>query len=263
MEELRELSVHVDGVQIAKGLRMTLKGRSTMCLRPDYWILNIYNLSGFAEHQVRNAKEIIVCGLGKSELCRGSVEDIYRHSEGVKDITTIAICDGGKFWDSSISISLASGNKISQTVRTIISRCSSPIKMVSYQANDGLLSRGQVFHGKTVKYVSDLAKSVFARAFLTRGAIGIFGKGKAASVIRIKPESGLLEISRTNNAVIARMGVVQGFAVGQLVEIPEDAKRYRLICQSIDADNHDGVWQTELLMADESQMTDEEWSGGI
>ena len=263
MEELREMSVYVDGKKIAKELHIKLKGRATMCLRPDYWILDIYSLSGYEDFLIRNAKEIWVCGHGGSELCRGNVEDLYVYYEGIKHITRVTICDGGNFWESSVSLSMASGTRMGQAIRTMIARCSYPVKIASYQADEAIFFRGQVFHGRTVSYLADMAKSVSARVFLTRGAIAVFGKGKTASVVKLKSDGGLVETSNTNKAVIARLSVIQGFAIGQLVELPDDSKRYRLICQSIDVDNKEGAWKTELLMVDEEQMSDDDWGGGM
>ena len=71
-------------------------------------------------------------------------------------------------------------------------------------------------------------------------------------------------LSEANGAYIARLSALHGHSIGQLVEFPTlTASRFRLLCQSVDADNYSGPWITELVMLDESQVAlDEDWGGG-
>lgn len=264
MEELRSMAIFADGVQVAQEHRMHLRGRSTMSLRPDLWELQIHNASSRALAAIYDAEELLVEGEEMSAVCRGRIEEIYPHTEDGKDITTVIISDGAAFWDATVSLSLAKNNSVHDAIRAVASRCTRPVPVHKIQAKNVVLPRGQVFHGRAADCIASLAKSVSARAFFVRGSLHVMGKCSSSETISLHREDLLSNVMEANGAYIARLASLKGYSIGQTVYFPDySAAKYRLLCQSVDADNYEGVWKTELIMVDESKiLTGDDWGGG-
>jgi len=263
MDELRELSLFADGVRIAEGCRMRLRGRATMSLRPDLWELTVHLLPEDAAGRIHDAKVLDVKGQEESLLVRGQVEEIYTHTDNNKDMTTIVISDGMDFWMSSVSLSLRAGNSIQKTIRTLVEQCSRPVPIVAIRADDATLFRGQAFHGRTAVYISELAKSMQSRAYFTRGGLFIFQKGRSTDTITFGSQDIMNRVAQAEGAYIVQIVGMRGFPVGQTIKLPDSAASYRLLCQTIDADSMKGLWKTELILVDETQIDNwNDWGGG-
>ena len=263
MDRIRELHLLVDGREIAQNTRMRLRGRSTMTLRPDVWELTVIGITDQTIAAIENAELIEVEGNDLSLLCRGQVEEVYTHSENGKIETTVMISDGMDFWLSTVNLAMAGGNSVKDTIRYLVSRCTAPVPITAMQSKDATFSRGQAFHGRTAGYVATLAKSVKARAFFTRGNLAIMTMNIANDTVLLSEDDISGIVSRANGACIVKLAEMRGFPIGQLVQLPNDAEKYRLLCQSIDADSYQGVWQTELIMVEEKKIaTGDDWGGG-
>lgn len=265
MEELREMSLFADGVRIAEDSRMRIRGRATMSLRPDLWELNIFSPPSDALAAIHDAKQLMVEGEEMSTIACGQIEEIYTHQEGDKNITTVILSDGMDFWSSTVSVALAKGNTVYETIRTLVAKCTAPAPIVSLQASDAYFFRGQTFHGKTVNYISDLAKSIQARAFFVRGGLHFAVKGAGTEKIVLRESDLMNDISEANGAYVVQLAGMKGYPIGQIVEFRElTASRFRLLCQSIEADNYEGPWKSELIMVDESKVkSGDDWGGGL
>ena len=263
MGELRDLSLYADGVQIAEGSRMRLKGRMTMSLRPDLWELNVHQIPDDALAALYDAKKIAVRGQEGSLLAMGQVEEIYTHDEDGKYIATVLIADGTDFWTSTVSVSLAGKNSVLDAVRMLAVRCSCPVPVVHIYAKDMSLFRGQTFHGRTAGYISDLAKSLDARAYFTRGGLYLVTRGVASSEIVLSEDDIIGGVSEADGACFVRLAKMQGYDIGHIVRLPGRAAKYRLLCQTVEADNYQGAWRTELILINEDRIeTGDDWGGG-
>ena len=236
-----------------------------MALMPDLFELDVYNFPNRDLNTLRNAKVIAVCGDGMSSLCEGKLEEIYTHIDSGKSITTILISDGMDFWKSSISLSIAGGNSVESTIRKIVASCTNPAKIVSYIAQDMRLIRGQVFHGRAADYVSTLAKSVGARAFMVRNGISIVRRGAYSMSVNLSEDDMPDGVSEANGAFIVRLRDIVAYPVGQMAIIENRRAQYRIICQSFECDTQQGAWTTSLILVDEEHMLEtdgNEWGGG-
>ena len=241
---------------------MKLRGRSTMSLRPDLWELEIFTPPSDILDRVQDA-EIVVEGEDGSTLGRGRAEEVYMHEEDGKDLVTVLFSDGMDFWLSTSAFSLSKRNTVGDCFRGLASKGSCPTPIASMEIRDVSFLRGQTFYGRTAGFVSVLAKSVGARAYYTRGALNIAGKGIASDIIRLAEGDLLNGVSDANGAYIVQLSRMIGYPVGQLVALPNSAPVYRLLCQSVDADNYQGSWKTELILVDEAQILSlNDWSGG-
>lgn len=260
--DIRQLSAFVDEVQIAIDQRIRLKGRGTISLKPDLWLVDIFELGRDDYDRLQDGKEIKIVGEDDSVLCEGKIDEVYVHTDDGKEITTITVADGIDFWESFINLSFGGGNDVDKTIRYIVSRCSAPVKISNIIAKKQVIVRGQVFQGRTVNYVRDLAKSVNARAFLTRNSLSILDHRVQSATIDMTSGDEIASMAYSNGVVVARLTLMKGYQIGQLVLLPDTISKYRLICQSVDADNFKGNWQTELIMLDDDMITDSDWSGG-
>lgn len=261
----RILRSYADGERIADGMRMSFRGRQNMSIRPDFFELNIYNLSGADFAILNKAKEITVKGPNGSSLCTGKIEEIYRHVDSGKEITTVFISDGLDFWGAMISLSVAKGNRTEGVIRRIVNGCTSPIGIASYLAREAVSLRGQAFYGRAADYVATLAQSVGARAFVVRNTLNIVEKGRYSMSVSINEADMPDGISEANGAYIVRLREPVAYPVGQMAKIGNRAAEYRIISQTFEADTQQGAWTTSLILIDEEKMSERdgnEWGGG-
>ena len=264
MVDLRPMSLYANGVKIVDQRRMRLRGRTTMNLRPDMWELTLFMLTDEEKASVQSATMLSVEGEEQSTLCSGKIDEVFTHLDNGKDLTTVIITDGMDFYTSSVSLSLSAGVSLQQTVRTLASRCSSPVPVTVACSRDMPLYRGQAFHGKTVEYIDPLAKSLAARAYYSRGGLYVISRGMDSDPIIFRDGDLKQGLFVANGAYVVEPVQMKGYAIGRLVAVPDyTATKFRLLAQTVEADNYDGPWKTELIMIDEKQMmTNEDWGGG-
>ena len=234
-----------------------------MSLRPDTWEIDIYFLTEEDDAILDAAATLTVVGEDDSVLASGKIEEVYTHIDGGKEITSVMIVDGMAFWSSTVSFSLAKGNSIQDAIKAVARNCSAPADIATIQAVDKKLLRGQAFHGKTVGYISTLAKSINARAYFVRNGLYVVGKNVATDTIELDVDDLSLGVARSEGAVIIRLRMMRGYPVGILVTMPGESSKYRLLCQSVHADNRRGAWRTELILVNEDEiLTEDDWGGG-
>ena len=263
MDELRSLSVLADGSPIAENRRIRLRGRTVMGLRPDAWEVDVYFLSEEDAATLHEAKDVSVLGEDDSLLASGRVEETFTHLEDGKLITTIMVTKGMDFWRSTVSISVAKGNTVQDTIQTLCRNGSCPVSVAAMQAKNATFFRGQTFHGRTADYVATLAKSIDARAYYVRGGLYIMSRNAATDSITLEEEDTAMGVARLDGAAVARLTKMRGYTIGAWIMLPGEATRYRLLCQSVDADNYKGSWRTELILVNEDRIeTPDDWGGG-
>lgn len=262
LDELRKLYVYADGTRIAEDCRVRVRGRSTMSLIPDIWEIDLFNITPESMAYLKTSERITARGEDDSALVYGEIDEVYTHAEEANDVTTVVVTDGASFWESVISLSIASGNEIESTIRAIVSRCSSPIQIVSFRARSTKLLRGQTFMGRAAEYVRILSRSIGARAYIVKNALGIVQKGASTTVVDITDDDLPEGVSEANGAFVLRMEKMIGYPVGQLMTINGSTTKYRIVVQSVDLDNFGGSWRNELIVVDEGKILDGEWGGG-
>ncbi len=255
INESRPLVLMADLKKVAEENRIRVQGRSNMTLLPDFFVIDVYNLSPEDRSVIDNAEIISVNGIDNSVFCYGEIEDIYVHPEETNEITTLVLSDGKKFWETVISRSVGAGAGVHDTIRNIMSNAAiGPIL-----ASDTRLVRGQVFVGRLAEAVSMMARSIKARAFITHGMVHITEKGRAEEVLTI-PDNEIVDTPSQAGGIWLLRTKIKGYGVGTIAKM--NGLEYRIVCQAIDADNYSGPWRSELTLVDEAMLSSYGMEGG-
>lgn len=245
--DFRPLTVFVDGKQIADGNRIRVQGRSNMTLLPDFFTIDLYNISDNDEYNLKNGKMIWACGEDNGMLCYGEIDDIYTHIEEGNEIISVGVSDGQTFWDTNVEKTIKAGVRLKETIVAVLKGA----VIGSYLAENPRLVRGQVFHGKLPYIVKNIASGVNARAFYSHGAVHVVTKGKALDTVKISDDE-IISNPRIAKGIRMYSVDVRGYPVGAMVKV--ESGTYRLVSQSIDADNFIGKWETVIILVDESMV---------
>lgn len=248
MDEFRPLKLRVGNTDIATNQRIRVKGSHNMTLLPDFFMIDVFNMTDVDLAIVKDGGQITIIGKDDFMLCRGEVDDMYTHMEGVNLITTISILDGKKFYETNIRESIGAGASVRTTFNSIMRNAS----IGSFCATDKRIFRGQTFSGRLADSISMLARSVGARAFITMGAVHIVAKGMASEIVNINDFDIIEDADFAKGTRIIKTEV-KGYPVGALVNV--ENRQYRLVSQKIDADNYRGQWDSHLVLVDEKEVT--------
>lgn len=255
LNSTRPLTMFAGSKEICRANRIRVQGRSNMTLLPDFFTVEVYNLSEEDRAQVMLAGNVTVIGLDRSVVCYGEVQDVYTKPAGANEITVISISDGQSLWEATTDASFGSGAYIKGIVESILGEG----HLACFMAENKRLVRGQTFSGKVADIVSFMAKSVDARAFVTHGAVLIVEKGRADNYLDI-PEDEVVSDPAYATGICILKTVVKGYAVGTIVTFR--GRQYRVVAQAFDADNDSGLWQTEVVLVDESELDEDGMEGG-
>lgn len=263
-DALRSLSVFADDREIAVDRRIRLRGKSTMTCLPDPWTVDVYGLSDEDAAFLRRCAIVRVLGAGDSLLCSGAPADILDlHAQG-RDVTQILILEGEALWRSTVSLSLAAGTGVEQTIRALLARCSSPAPLAACPQLTAVLPRGQAFFGRTVDALNELARAADSRGWVWHDAFWLTRIGEGVPRATIREEDILREPETMTGALICATRMV-GLQTGQLVRLQTDTHSgvFRLAAQTIDADSHSGAWDCTLTLMDETEagLGLEAWEG--
>ena len=226
-----------------------------MTLMPDFFTVEIYNLSDADLSTLRDAAHLSVAGEKGSVMVDGEIEDVYFRSVESNRVTMISVSDGKSFWDATVEKTIASGASIQTAIRNVVDS----IPIGSILAQDAFLARGQTFSGRQAEAVRMMAKSLNARAFVAHGTLHIVEKGKTEYQLDIDPNEVIIEPKIAQGIMVLKT-IVRGYPVGIIAQY--GGSEYRLAAQSIDADNMNGAWDTELLLVSEIALDTYGMEGG-
>ena len=226
-----------------------------MTLLPDFFLVEVYNPDELDITAVERSGKLRLNTKNSAVLCSGEVEDIYIRSEGANTIYSISLSDGQSFWETKISKSVGPGVYFSATIRQIMENAT----MGSYLAKDVRFVRSQTFCGRQADFISDIAKGVHARAFISNNVLHVVEKGKSEIVMTINESDIIDEPSFATGICIVRTEV-NSWPVGVIVSFR--GKNYRLASQEINADNFRGSWETKLVLVDEDYLDKDGMDGG-
>ena len=255
LNEKRPLKVQADNRYIAADNRIRIKGRANMTMMPDFFTVEIYNLSDEDLSIVRDAKMLSVFGEKDSMMIYGEIEDIYFRSADANRIATICVSDGKTFWESTVEKTIASGASVETAIRNIVDS----IAIGSILAQDAFLMRGQTFSGRQADAVRMMAKTMNARAFVAHNTLHVVEKGKTEWQIDID-EDEVITDPQYAEGVVALKTIVRGYPVGIIAKY--GGVEYRIAAQSMDADNMRGNWDSELILVSEIKLSEYGMEGG-
>ena len=256
MENLtRKLQVFVEEEEIAQGCRICLSARQTLTLRPQLHQLEIYDLSDSSEAKISAASTVEVRS-GSTILAAGDLVEACTRSASGRRITSIVFSPGNTLWQSSVSLSLAAGMKVSETIRAILKASGvsgSPgayVRLASYLAPDPTFLRSQAFFGRTCDALSILAETAGAQAFLTPAGLCVLSDTAQTRIISLSEEDLLSPpyVSGSRLLVQTRM---RDWLPGTDVQLTWKKLSYRgrVVSSLIQADNVSGPWKSELELS--------------
>lgn len=255
LNEYRPIQVFADQTEIASDNRVRVQGRSNMTLLPDFFLVDIYNLSDYDKTTLYSAKELYVYGEKNSIICYGEIEGLYEHEEGSNQIISVSVSDGQSFWQAKADITVGGGAWVKDTIRMILEGA----KLGVFVCDDIRMPRGQTFSGRIADIINVMAVSVRARAYIFCGTLFMVGKDSPVNVVNIEPDDVIIEPKKVEDALIMKTKI-KGYDVGGVVSY-EDTK-YRVITRAVDADNFAGEWSTEMTLVREEDFTRDRMGGG-
>ena len=261
---LRVLRVFADDTEVGADCRIRLQGKSTMTCLPDPWQIDIYVPQNEDRAALNRCSSVRVLGENNSVLCSGEPADVLSRRSDGREVVEVLIMEGEGFWQSSVSLTLAAGVTVDQTIRALLGRCSSPIPLASSPSLLATIPRAQSFFGRTADAVDELARAADCRGWVWQEALWLTKIGDGVPRATIHEEDLLRDPESMTGALLCETRMV-GLQTGQLVRLDTDNWNgiYRLASQRIDADNYNGAWSNSLTLMDETEagLGVEVWEG--
>lgn len=256
LSEYRPIWVYADENEIATDLRVRVKGRSNLTLLPDFYTVEIYNISATDESYLRNARTITVKVDRESIVCTGIIEGIYTHEERANTVTTVSVSDGGDFWQKTVNISIGKGASVFDVIRTIVDGSAT---IGVFLCEDIRMPRGQVCSGRVAEIVETFARSLHARAYITENVLNLVSKGSVTNTFNLNAEDTIGSLDTMDGVYVLKIKG-RSFSVGDYIGY--QGKNMRIIARAVSLDSQEGDWDIEISMVEDSMFTIEEMEGG-
>ena len=196
MDQNRSLKVLADGISVADGCHIRLRGKITLSLYPDLFQLDIWYLSDEGFYALGNASLLEVYH-EKDLIASGEVSEVTRRELPEGELTTVSFGLGLSFWESRVSLTVPAGSRVSETVKMILAAAkdpsmaqrtqgvdhsgssvnSTPISLGPWSGADPAFTRSQAFHGRTADAISTALSAIHASAYLTAGGLQVIPPG--------------------------------------------------------------------------------------
>ena len=215
-EILRDLHLFADDTEIGQGCRMRVRIREEFSLMPQLFTMEIENLSEGSAELLSNCREMTVRSKGSVLAAGDSIFCCPRWVDGRK-VVCVSFSYGFRLWKASVSLSLAAGMRISDTIREVLTASGTGIQLAGYTARDFALTRPQAFYGRACESLVMLADSVDAKVGLTPAGVCVIWMGEPTPTVFV-PEEGLLsEPIFLKDRVILKTDIV-GWPLGTCVQ---------------------------------------------
>lgn len=243
---LRDLHLFADGREIAQGCRMFLTAQETLALRPAQHHLEIHDLSDSSAALLSGCRNLEVRS-GNSVLAFGEPAEVISRLLAGRHLTSVVFSSGLSLWQSSVSLSVAAGMKVSDTIRTLLAAAAPSVPLAAYAAGDPVLVRPQSFFGRTCDALSLLAETANADVFLSSAGLCVSGKEALAPALFIPENTLLSEPVRTGDRLLLTTSVI-GWPLGSLARTEWKGTELsgRPVSRLVQADNGNGPWKSEL-----------------
>ena len=225
-------------------MKMTL--REEFSLLPQLFTMEIENLSESSVEKLANCREMVVRSNGSVLAVGDSIFCCPRWIDGRK-VLAVSFSYGFRLWKASVSMSLAAGMKISDTIRAVLQASGTEIPMAGYTARDFALTRPQAFFGRACEALERLADSVDGRVGLTPAGVCVIGTEKVTPTVVMPEEELLSEPIFLKDRVILRTGIV-GWPLGTDVKFAwkGNIRNGVIVSRMMDLDNAEGPWESQL-----------------
>ena len=172
----RSLTVLADDQPVTDGCHLRLRGKTTLSLYPDLFLMEIWLLSDAWFYALGNASELQVYH-GSELIAFGEISEVARREVAEGELTTVSFGAGLSFWNSFVTLSVPSGSIASETIRRILTASSSDLRLLNWPGADPVFSRGQAFHGRAAEVVETVLSSARAKAVINAAGLQIIPTG--------------------------------------------------------------------------------------
>ena len=248
-ELYRALSVYADGKALVGFRHAYLSGRDSLGLYPMPFTLRLWNLADSDYHALYAAKNLSVHH-DDSILAYGKISDVYLQIVPEGKITEVVFAAGLGLWETPVSLSVEAGVSVSGTVRQILSASGTGIPLLSFPGEDPVRSRGQAFYGRAAECIEDTLSAAGARAYLTESGLCVVPAEGLPVSMELSPADLLSDPVSVGSGQLLLRTRITGWPLGKQVSVNWKGVQIRGLVteRSVDADNMEGNWQSELLM---------------
>lgn len=116
--------------------------------------------------------------------------------------------------------------------------------------DDTLMPRGQVYHGRTIDALCDIARSLNARLWSLRDTLRMTRIGEQAEVRKLTEDDLLETPAAIDSTAFVLQTEVIGIQVGTYVDVDTDEARgqFLVVARSVSADSRQGPWKSEIIV---------------
>ena len=245
----RSLSVYADGFLVTGFRHAYLSGRDALGLYPMPFTLWLWNLVDSDYYALRAAKNLSVRH-DDSVLASGRVSDVYMRTVPEGKITEVVFAAGLRLWETPVSLSVEAGVSISETLLRILETSGTGIPLLSFPGADPVRSQGQAFYGRAAECIEEALSAAGARGYLTESGLCVVPAEGLPVSMELSSADLLSDPVFVGNGQLLLRTRITGWLLGKQVSVNWKGVR---ICglvteRSVDADNIEGNWQSEILM---------------
>ena len=245
----RALSVYADGEALTGFRHAHLTGRDALGLYPMPFTLRLWNLADSDYHMLRAAGRISVMH-EQSVLAAGRISEVYMRLVPEGKITEVVFAAGLGLWETPVSLSVEAGVPVSETVRRILSAGGTGIPLLSFPGEDPVRSRAQAFCGRAAECIEEALSAAGARAYLTESGLCVVPAEGLPVSMELSPADLLSDPVSVGSGQLLLRTRITGWPLGKTVRVKwKDGSREGLVLErSVDADNLEGKWESEMLI---------------
>lgn len=246
----RTLSVSADGRPVTGFRRARLTGRDALGLYPMPFTLRLWNLPDSDRRLLSAAKRVSVSH-GASVLASGTVADVCRRKGSEGAMTEVVFAAGLTLREAPVSLSVEAGVSVSETVRRILAASGTGIPLLSFPGDDPVRARGQAFYGRAADCVEEALSFAGARGYLTDAGLCVVPSAGLPVSMTLSPADLEDDPVPAGNGLLVLRTRPAGWPLGKQAAIQwKDGSAEGLILErSVDADNMEGNWRSELVLA--------------
>ena len=227
-----------------------LTGADSVGLYPMPFTLRLWNLAD-SDYLLLSAAKRLSVRHEASVLASGSISDVFLRTVPEGTVTEIVFSAGLRLWEAPVSLSVEAGVSVSETVRRILSASGTGIRLLSFPGEDPVRARGQAFFGRAAECIAEALSAAGAKGYLTDAGLCVV-PSSGLPVSMTLSEADLTDSpAAAGNGLLVLRTKPAGWPLGKRISVTRKGERYEGLVteRSVDADNLEGNWQAELVLA--------------
>ena len=246
----RKLIILADGEETSLRGRFSLRGRSSLNLYPEPFLLEGWNLREPDFLLLSRAKTLTVLQ-GTSCIAFGQAADVTRATVPEGTVTTAVFAPGLDLWERKVSLSVSAGTPVSEAVRAILAASGTGISLLSFPGRDPLFPRARAFLGRAAECAAEALSAAGAQGVLAPAGLCVSPEAPLPVTLRLTARD------LTDAPAFAEGGrkmllstEVKGFRPGEelLLETESMEISGKILERKVDADTGAGPWKTMLTV---------------